>query len=619
MLGLPIKFQRPPRRVLTAVVIAAVTGAGLLLATSGGLRPLLVQLAGWFGYSQSFTVTTPIRLLDQPSVSIESGTVTMNGVEDQPAAEIALKTENAGELELDDAVVVIDVGDMPAVPGQRPGTAGPDSLGPDVTARIIAALRKHNIASVSIRDSSLVIKTGENARTVFNAMTTTLSSSNSGTISAVGALTYLGEKLSFSANLGPDNTDPAIASAPLKIALKGDILEFATEGTLTLGAMSKFSASSANLVIPDLRAVARWLYARWPDGPGIKPFRAKGAMIWTSHSLAFEDAQFALDGNEATGALAFMLSGEKPVIEGTLAFGTLDLTGYKAAGTDPDAPKSVVEQHVPLLSYVDSVSLPLLAALNADVRISADRIDTPALTLKHAAALVSLQNKKLSIELAETEFGAATRGSADLVVDATAEIPQFQVKAHLNDVELGDVALMLFGRPLVSGPGSAEIELSGTGTTPAELLASANGRVNVTASSQLSFNFGLKRLAGAGSAKAGVDTWQLAVKEATALERFEAALHVTYGVVIADLIQGGEGEHSFEAQGGIDLRAEQIQMLFFASEPGPATRVATRVQQQWTALEISGPLRKPALKTVPATRRVMEPPVSTTDRGQPKL
>ena len=38
-----------------------------------------------------------------------------------------------------------------------------------------------------------------------------------------------------------------------------------------------------------------------------------------------------LDGNEATGALALNLTGERPLIDGTLAFSTLDLTPYADA------------------------------------------------------------------------------------------------------------------------------------------------------------------------------------------------------------------------------------------------------------------------------------------------
>ena len=118
---------------------------------------------------------------------------------------------------------------------------------------------------------------------------------------------------------------------PMKLALKGDLLEASFDGHLDVGeelaALRPGRAVDAQPA-PGVRAGSA---CRCRAPRGSTPLRVKGQINWARHTLAFEDAKVTIDGNEASGALVLNLAGERPLIDGTLAFNALDLTPYVEA------------------------------------------------------------------------------------------------------------------------------------------------------------------------------------------------------------------------------------------------------------------------------------------------
>ena len=80
-----------------------------------------------------------------------------------------------------------------------------------------------------------------------------------------------------------------------------------------------------------MRRVARWFGMPVASADGLNAAAVKGQINWARRTFAVEDAKVALDGNEAAGALVLNLAGERPLIDGTLAFNALDLTPYVEA------------------------------------------------------------------------------------------------------------------------------------------------------------------------------------------------------------------------------------------------------------------------------------------------
>ena len=91
----------------------------------------------------------------------------------------------------------------------------------------------------------------------------------------------------------------------------------------------------AEITAANVRTLARWLGPVWPSGPGLKDFTATGGLEWSDGVVAIHNGVFRLDGNEANGELLADLNGAQPLVSGTLAAQTLDLSPYMPALIPP--------------------------------------------------------------------------------------------------------------------------------------------------------------------------------------------------------------------------------------------------------------------------------------------
>ena len=124
-------------------------------------------------------------------------------------------------------------------------------------------------------------------------------------------------------------------------------------------------AGALKLSTPSLRRFASWLGS--PIGPGstLGPASGFGTAMFDANGLSVENAEFTLDGNDASGALKVAVS-PKLDIAGTLAFNALDLSPY-FAGLSTAMSTTSDWRHVALATD-------WFADVNADVRLSASSV-----------------------------------------------------------------------------------------------------------------------------------------------------------------------------------------------------------------------------------------------------
>jgi len=372
------------RPLLAAVVaLAAISLALIVPLLVGGpvSDPVFTGAYVRAASHDSFTLSAPVTLLDTPRIVLEKGTISLaagkDGKAGSGAALSSLLTGGGADLILDSATLVFDR----RVP-QLDGASGSDTALAEAMGPMVAALAARNFGTLVLRNATIVIKTPRGAEETLHSVTGEIRSKREASLEANGTLRLRGEELAFEiAGAVPQGKKDAPIA--LRAALKGRLLNVSLDGRLVRGERLQIASPNAELIVPKLREAARWLGADWPEGQqGLGAFEAKGPLDWSEGSLSFENARFTLDGNAATGALSLTLGPDRPKVEGTLAFNTLNLAPYLEA---PAAPRRLAADWLSYIRIPGSVPSSLIREIDADVRISARSVAVADHTLGRCA------------------------------------------------------------------------------------------------------------------------------------------------------------------------------------------------------------------------------------------
>ncbi|MBW3097322.1 AsmA-like C-terminal region-containing protein [Pseudohoeflea coraliihabitans] len=233
----------------------------------------------------------------------------------------------------------------------------------------------------------------------------------------------------------------SISSAPLNLTFDGEINtapEAFADGTLTLES-------------PSVRRTLEW------SGTEIKPGEAIGALqlsaeVTTSENVTkLDDLIVVIDENRGIGVLDVTLDEEAPpVIAGTLAFNSLDITSFLAAFTP--LPHSGAE----IASTIDTR---FLRELGLDLRLSAQSARFGPISMTNLAAAARVDSGRATFDLGDaTAYGGSLIGRIAISEAGTNGGGTLQVTAR--DVDIG--ALLEAGGlsgPLPRGRGTLDLQL----------------------------------------------------------------------------------------------------------------------------------------------------------------
>lgn len=281
-----------------------------------------------------------------------------------------------------------------------------------------------------------------------------------------GSAIWRGEQVAFSSRaaqpfefLGGEASafEARLDSAPMT-------MEFAGEAT---DPNSPQLAGTLTMASPSLRGFVAWLGGDIGPGSTFGEARLSGNAVLREQVLSVENAQLALDGNTATGALAVALSAV-PEITGTLAFPRLDLTPYLAGFATAFA------------SGQDWRGIGLgtgwFGGLQTDIRLSAGSVEVGNLRLGDAAATVSLRGARLEIGVAQAKLAGGGLTGALTIADI-AESPDALVGAQLRagDLAIAQVAQVVGVPAGVTGTASVRTDLTSRGATLGALFDGLGG------------------------------------------------------------------------------------------------------------------------------------------------
>ena len=339
-----------------------------------------------------------------------------------------------------------------------------------IAPMLVDQLTAMGFDALTIRRGTLYVTAADGSWETIGDIQAELTGRRKGQVSGRGSFTIRGQRLAFDATLAPGTEKRNPPRWPMKVSLKGDLLEAIFEGHLDVAESLQLSGQ-AELSTPSVRRGARWFGVPVPSSEGLNAATLKAHINWGRHTLAFEDAKVVIDGNEASGALVLHVGGERPLIDGTLAFSALDLTPYVDAARSQTF---LFDRQTASWSAFD-LSFPLIRHVDADLRISSPKVVVKGYGLGRGAATITVRSGKLLADIAELELYSGKVG-VQVTVNANELVPRYTLRGKVENFEAGSAGTALFGAPVLTGRSTLSLDLAATGQTPAEIVRSVVGQ-----------------------------------------------------------------------------------------------------------------------------------------------
>ncbi|MBX9927118.1 MAG: AsmA family protein, partial [Hyphomicrobiaceae bacterium] len=469
-----------PRMAIVALAVLAFIMLGLSVPILVGGRPQTITLQSASVQAASrdtFVIATPVRLLAAPELTLQSGTLSMatdkSGRPRSGEAAAAILASGSARITLDDATIWLDL--------DRGGTVGKGlHTGADaLAAPLISALANLSFETVSLRNCVIVLKRGDQTSDVLSDVRLEIGNRKNVSLTAVGSFDLAGRQLALDATLGLVSDRKDVVQLPLKATLKGGLVDASiSDARLRLGDKFEVVAPVAEVQSGRLVQAAAWLGSVWPVGRGLGVFKAKGRMHWADRTVVFQDASFQLDGNEATGTLAFSWDMARPEIDGTLALKRLDLTPYMELASAEN--RGVFSGGwLSLWGSSRSLALPMLSKIDADVRISSERLTAGPWSFGKSAVSLSVKGHKMLADVGELELMNEGSARGQLSVDMTAAQPRYVVRGKIEGFDAAKAANKAFGHAALAGRANLIFDLTGSASTVDQLARGLTGRVGI--------------------------------------------------------------------------------------------------------------------------------------------
>lgn len=251
------------------------------------------------------------------------------------------------------------------------------------------------------------------------------------------------------------------ASAPLDVAIEADMDGDPVTLTGTLPAIAEALRPGATLPVDVKGSVGDLDFAL---ASNLRYTRGKGG------ALALLDADrlsLSVDEVTVTGTASLSLGGPRPHLKADLKSDAITLPEGEDASESGDA----LEAPLPL---------DLLRLLDADVTVALARLTAGGVEVSDIAATAALKDGVLRLDPV-TALLSDGRIEAVAVVNAAQAAPQQALTAAWTGADFGKLAKALHGSDTLEARGDAALDLSATGPSVRDMLASLGGTAWITA------------------------------------------------------------------------------------------------------------------------------------------
>ena len=589
--------MKTARQFTFLVAILAIALASLMLVPAfvgGGARLALTSAVVRAADGESFTLSAPVKLLENPGVVLEGGTLSMAASSDGKSRSLdavsKVLANGRASLQLDGATIAID---------QPVKSSGGDGGQPGDPARLIApllhALAAFEFETLALRRSTLILKGVDGESTTLGDLDADFALKPKSSLRAKGTFERRGQKLAFDATLSLVASRKNNGGLPLNATITGDLLEARLEGHLQRGAGVQLAAKQSEVHVRSLKHLFGWLGSGPIAGPGLEKFDADGPLEWSGRSLAFEQAAFSIDGNAATGSLNCNFLGPRLSLEGTLAFGDLELAPYAPSSQQDNPIFAMGSSWLPFLAISEKSLMSFLPDLDADLRISASKVSNRGTAIGRGAATLSMKANKFNASVTDFELDGGGQGEGQLSIDTTNDVPRYEARGEFRGFDFARIGPMLLGQQPVLGIGTLSMDLSATGRTTQDLLAALDGKVRVDIPENAGIALDVDALIStAKSATSSPGGWPNALSRAVPVDTLTLNFTASAGILTTGKSEARTGQSRLVAAGTVNLGQHvlDLELTKIGSRGGQGTTAnpggteTVRIKGPWSAPEI---------------------------------
>lgn len=227
-----------------------------------------------------------------------------------------------------------------------------------------------------------------------------------------------------------------------------------------------------SLQTDSLREIMAWLGIEAPTSGGFGAFSLSGHLKTEGSQVGLTNAVLDLDSNRSDGALLVKFGGERPLIQGTLAADSLDLTPYGRMRFT-DAGGREWDRH--------TIDLTALEQFDLDLRLSAAAATAESTRITTLAASAVLSGGRLALALGQARvWGGRVRASAVLAPRPAAVASDRSGAVVRIEAECANVALEpalddIAGFRRLEGTGDITLSLEGAGRSIQDIAQTVSG------------------------------------------------------------------------------------------------------------------------------------------------
>jgi len=345
---------------------------------------------------------------------------------------------------------------------------------------------------------------------------------------------------------------------------------------------------------PDLGRIYEFVGLALPNTP---PYALKGRLRRHGDRFSYDPFSGTIGDSDISGNAAVDIGGKRPRLTAVLKSKVLDfddLAGFVGGtpGTGNGETASTEQQQAARERRTSGRFLPVkpiqigkLRSMDADVQLTATRIDSRRLPLEAMTAHLKLVDGKLSVN--PLDFGAAGGKLASVVhVDARREPVAFELKMQIQQLELPK--LMPKARLMEDSIGTIGgfVELQGEGDSIARAMATSHGNIGAIMGEGQISNL-LLEVAGLDIAEALA--FLIGGDQKVPVRCAYADFNVVDGVATARSVAFDTTDTALLLRGDIDFKDESLDMKLLP-RPKDKSPVAIR-----TPIHIGGTLADPSI------------------------
>jgi AsmA protein len=350
-------------------------------------------------------------------------------------------------------------------------------------------------------------------------------------------------------------------TSDLALALKSALIKLTFDGAMAGNfdgeGLPAQGSGALELDVPSMRKLAAWFGDDLPAGKGYGPLNVKGRTTSSGNKVSIDDASLRVDEIKGKGKVSVDLGGARPAVVAELATNKIDLTPYQsttAVGQAEQATSGAVTGSEPAEGWSNEpIDFGALKMADADLKLTADGIDTGTLKAGKAQVNVSLLNGLLKADLRELGLYEGG-GTAYFEINARDGVPVIRNKMNFDAIKSLPLLRDLTGMGVLEGVGNFKLDVTSRGRSQREIVQSLNGTGSLNLSDGALYGINLAQMVRKVDSAIGSFFGEDGVNPLQAPNMIQALSQIN--TVVADLKGGGSAEKTDFAEFGGTFRFE---------------------------------------------------------------